>query len=98
MIAHLVLFRLRPGVAGDDPRLRAVAAAMDRLPGLIPQIRSWEHGPNRTPDAQAWDWALRALFDDEAALHAYFEHPAHLPVLGQWEALADLAFCDIELP
>jgi hypothetical protein len=98
VIAHLVLFKLKTGVAADDPRLGAVVGAMDTLPRLIPQIRGWEHGPNRTPDAQACDYGLRALFDDESALHAYFDHPAHLPVLRQWEELADLVFCDFDLP
>ena len=32
MIAHLVLFRLKPGVARADPRLARVTAAMAGLP------------------------------------------------------------------
>jgi hypothetical protein len=97
MIAHLVLFRLKPGVARGDPRLERVTAAMAGLPAQIALIRGWEHGFNLTPDAQAWDYALRALFDDEADLHAYFDHSAHLPVLDQWGAISDLAFCDFPL-
>jgi hypothetical protein len=97
MIAHLVLFRLKPGVARADPRLARVTAAMAGLPAQIPLIRGWEHGFNLTSDAQAWDYALRALFDEETDLHAYFEHPAHLPVLEQWDAISDVAFCDFAL-
>jgi len=97
MIAHLVLFRLKPGVARDDPRVARVTAEMARLPAQIPSIRGWEHGFNLTPDTQAWDYGLRALFDGEADLHAYFDHPAHLPVLDQWDAISDLAFCDFAL-
>lgn len=93
----MVLFRLKPGVARDDPRLTRVTAAMAGLPAQVPQIRTWEHGFNLTPDAQAWDYALRAQFDGEADLHAYFDHPAHLPVLEQWDAISELAFCDISL-
>jgi hypothetical protein len=95
VINHLVLFRFKPGVSRQDPRVAAVVAAMDELPGKINLIRAWDHGYNRTEDADAWDYGLRAGFASEADLHAYFGHPAHLPVLEQWNAIADLAFADI---
>jgi len=95
MIQHLVLFRLRAGVTPDDPRLRAVARAMDELPSQIPVIQGWQHGRNLTPDAEAWDYGLCAMFDNQEDLHAYFEHPAHQPVLAAWNEIATLAFVDI---
>ncbi len=94
MIAHLVLFRFRPGFDQRHPRVAALHAAMRELPTQIPQIRAWTHGFNVTEDAQAWDYALHSAFDNEADLHAYFVHPAHLPLLTQWEAVAELAFAD----
>lgn len=97
MIAHLVLFRLKPGVRREDPRVRRWVAAMVALPGSIGSIRGWEHGWNETADEQAWeawDYGLRALFDDREALEAYFAHPAHQPLLAQWEEIGELAFCD----
>lgn len=97
MIAHLVLFKFRPDVARDDERVRSAVEGLANLPAAMPSIRGWEHGFNLTADAQAWDYGLRALFDGEADLHAYFDHPGHLPVLALWEAIADLSFCDFEL-
>jgi hypothetical protein len=97
MISHLVLFRFKPGIGRNDVRVHAAAQAMAGLPAAIPTIRGWEHGFNITSDVQAWDYGLRAAFDCEVDLHAYFEHPAHLPVLAQWEAIAELSFCDLEL-
>ena len=105
MIQHLVLFKLKRGVEWDDPRVGGVIAAMDALPLQVGTIRAWEHGFNVTekPEegdyspVQARDYALRAVFDDEIALHGYFEHPAHLPVVEAWEEIADLAYCDIEV-
>ncbi len=94
MIVHLVLFKLKPGVGADDPRLKSRLAAMAELPRHIPFIRGWEHGANLTEDAEAWDYGLRATFDNEADLYAYFEHPAHLPVLEAWNEIATLAFAD----
>lgn len=94
MIAHLVLFKLKPGVSKTDPRIPVVIAAMNGLPEQTTWIRGWEHGPNQTEDVLAWDYGLRALFDNEHDLHAYFEDAQHLLVLRQWEAICDLVFCD----
>ena len=96
MISHLVLFKFKARVARDDERVERVVAAMAGLPLRIAQIRGWEHGFNLTADAQAWDYGLRAVFDDEADLRAYFEHPAHLPVLEQWQEISELVFADFE--
>ncbi|MFN6961225.1 MAG: Dabb family protein [Rhodocyclaceae bacterium] len=95
MITHLVLFKLKPGIPADDPRIEAVCAAMAALPRQIPVIRSWQFGSNLTSDAEAWDFGLIATFAREADLYAYFEHPAHLPVLAQWNEIATLAFADL---
>jgi hypothetical protein len=94
MIVHLVLFKLKPGIEANDARLARLAAEMDALRGKIPQVRDWEHGPNRTRDADAWDYGLRATFESEADLYQYFEHPAHQPVLEAWNEIASLAFAD----
>ena len=94
MIAHLVLFKLHSGIRRDDSRLLRVIEATSQLPSQIPQLRSFHHGPNVTPDPQAWDYAVHAVFEDEEALLAYFEHPAHVPVVSQWEEISEFAFCD----
>ncbi len=97
MIAHLVLFRFKPGVTRDDARVAALVGELNGLPGKISAIKSWEHGFNLTADADAWDYGLRAVFAGEADLHAYFDHPAHLPVVEQCLAIADLAFADFKI-
>lgn len=97
MIAHLVLFRLDPGVARDDARVARFVTAMGELPAQIPFIRGWQHGYNDTADALAWDYGLRALFDNREDLAAYFDHPAHLPVVALWRGIGSVAFCDFEV-
>jgi hypothetical protein len=97
MISHVVLFHLKQGISPNDERVAEVVAGMRALPLRIDFIRGWEHGFNRTEDAQAWSYGLRALFDNESDLHTYFSHSDHLVVLRQWEAIADLAFCDYEV-
>jgi len=97
MIAHLVLFKFKGGIAVGDERVERVVAGMRELPARIPLIRTWEHGFNVTPDAQAWDYGLRATFASAVDLDAYFEHAAHVLVLRQWEEISDLVFCDFPL-
>lgn len=96
MITHLVLFRLKSGVALDDARIETLQAAMAKLPRQIASIRQWDFGANTTADSEAWDFGLSAGFDTREALHAYFEHPAHLPVLELWNDVAEIAFADFE--
>ena len=96
MIVHLVLFKLKPGVAANDPRLASLVAEMNELPKRIPLIKGWEHGPNLISDAKAWSYGLRALFETEADLYAYFGHPAHVPVVEHWNEIAMLAFVDFK--
>lgn len=97
MIVHVVMFRFKAGVSRQDARIEAVAKAMDALPAQIPLIRSWHHGFNVTQDPLAWDYGLEAVFNSQADLHAYFDHPAHLPVIERWDEIADLGFADFEV-
>ena len=97
MIVHVVLFKFKPGVARGDARLDAIVKAMDALPGQIPLIRSWHHGFNITQDSLAWDYGLEAVFNSEADLKEYFEHPAHLPVVEAWDKVATLSFSDFKV-
>jgi Stress responsive A/B Barrel Domain len=94
VIVHLVMFRFKPGVSRQDARVVAVAKAMEDLPKQIPVIRSWHHGFNMSEDVLAWDYGLQAVFNSEADLQTYFEHPAHLPVLELWDEIATLGFTD----
>jgi hypothetical protein len=97
VILHLVMFRLKVGVTREDARVAAIVDAMDALPAQLPLIKGWQHGFNMTEDPQAWDYGLHALFDNEADLHAYFDHPAHLPVVEAWDEIAVLAFTDFRI-
>jgi len=95
MISHVVLFKFLPGVSVESEAIQAFHAAMQELPGRIDLIRGWRCGFNETADAEAADYVLVAEFEDQAALYAYFEHPAHVAVLKSLEGLATLVFGDI---
>ncbi|HEX5126452.1 MAG TPA: Dabb family protein [Rhodocyclaceae bacterium] len=95
MITHLVQFRFKAGFDADSAEVQQAHRAMTTLQQEVPGIRSWQYGFNATPDSQAWDYGLCASFDDEQALFAYFEHPAHLAVVAQWNKVAELGFVDL---
>ena len=97
MITHVVLLKLKPGVAVDSVAAQEAHAAMAGLPARVPEIAGWQCGFNMSPDeVSGWDYVLVPSFADRAALDAYFVHPEHLKVVALWEPIAELAFGDLE--
>lgn len=75
MFRHVVMFRWTEGL--EPGHGAAVAAALDRLPDLIPEIRGYRHGPDVGLNPGTFDYALVAEFDDAAGYLAYRDHPDH---------------------
>ncbi len=96
MVTHVVLFRFLDGMTRDEPAVQAMHSALQKLPGLIDEIRDWQCGFNTTPDAQAWDYVLVATFRSREDLHAYFGHPAHEEALKMVDKVAEIRFGDID--
>jgi len=79
MILHIVLFKWKDGVS--EAQIRALDAAMAKLPAAIPQVKSLHWGSDvRFRDGNA-DWGLAALFEDQAGWQAYQVHPEHQAVV-----------------
>jgi hypothetical protein len=78
VIRHVVTWKL----ADEDAARRReqameVARRLNRLDGVVPQLRSISAGANSVyPDAN-WDVTLIADFDSVEALEQYQVHPAH---------------------
>jgi len=94
MIAHVVLFRLKPGLA-DEAR-DELATALSRAAHEIPSIRRVRVGSRLTlgrayEQLMTTDYSFAAIleFDDLTTLKAYLDHPLH-------ERLADRFFACIE--
>ena len=82
MIAHVVLFRLKPHLADDD-RSR-LADAWSHAVREIPSIRRAQIGPRLRHGRpyelmMSADYPYAAIleFDDVAGLKAYLDHPVH---------------------
>ncbi len=97
-IVHLVLFKLKPGVAKDDPRVAAAMAELASLRSCVPGILDWEVGSNFTERPIASDFALYSTFGSRDALAAYVPHPAHQAFVAKMREIADWTLADYERP
>ena len=80
MIRHIVMFRWSE--PQTDDQLRELGAALDSLPGQIPEILSYQHGADLGLAATNLDYAVTGTFADEAGLAVYREHPVHLQMIA----------------
>lgn len=80
MIRHIVTFRWTEPRADDE--LGELGVALDALPGQIPEILSYQHGPDLGLAATNLDYAVTGTFADEASFVAYRDHPAHLQAIA----------------
>ncbi|WP_150307167.1 Dabb family protein [Planctomonas psychrotolerans] len=82
-IRHVVSWKLTATDADTNREHReTITAALESLPALIPEIRSFTIGSNVVESDAAYDLVLIADYDDEAALDAYIVHPEHERVRG----------------
>jgi hypothetical protein len=81
MLRHVVLFRWTDDTTTDD--VEQIRAGLSSLPAVIPQIRSYTHGPDLRVGESTWDYGIVAEFDDPAAWEAYDVHPEHSRVRAE---------------
>ncbi len=79
MIKHIVLWKLK-GSEQEKPAIKQ--RAKDGLEGLVGKIDGLRSAAVYTQliGANGADMMLESVFEDEAALRRYKEHPAHLAV------------------
>src|SRR3954468_24457644 len=94
MFRHVVLMRWKDSATADQKR--AAREGLATLPGLIPELRSYQVGEDAgiTPQGNS-DMAIVADFDDVDAFLVYRDHPAHQDVITRlirpiFESLAAL--------
>ncbi len=96
MIRHIVLFKVKDGVAKGDGEVVRAFEALRALEGVIPQIREWQMGENFSARPLAVDFALLSSFDTVEDLGAYIDHEAHRDVVGLLREVCTWQVCDFE--
>ncbi len=84
MIRHVVLLKWNEGV--DAAHIAATKAALDRLPGLIAQIVSYQNGADLRAAPTNYDYAVTAEFASSEDFILYRDHPAHQEVVQTYLA------------
>lgn len=78
MIRHVVLWKLAASDVGTKAAdSSTIAAELQGLVSLIPEITSLSVATNAVDVEGNWDVCLVADYADEAALRTYIEHPEH---------------------
>jgi hypothetical protein len=99
MIRHIVAWRLKAEDAEGKARATAeIAAALEGLQPLIPEIKAIRVSPNVAYFGDNFDVVLIADYESVADLEAYQVHPDHqLAVAIVRERVSARACVDIEL-
>lgn len=87
MIKHVVVMKFKPGVSEAD--IMQLEQGLDRLPGAIPEILSYDFGRDIVHSPRSFDFALVSSFTDMNALQRYQGHPEHMKVLELVRSLCD---------
>jgi hypothetical protein len=76
-VRHVVVFRFKPDASPD--KIQQITAAFAALKDQIPNVLSFEHGVNNSPEKlnQGFTHVYQLTFTNAAARDAYLVHPAH---------------------
>jgi hypothetical protein len=76
-VRHVVVFRFKPDASPD--KIRRITEAFAALKDQIPEVLTFEHGVNNSPEKlnQGFTHVYQLTFTSAAARDAYLVHPAH---------------------
>ena len=97
MFRHVVMMRWSPEATAEQRQ--AAADAVRRLPGLIPEIRSYAVGSDAGVNDGNHDFVVVGDFDDVAGYLVYRDHPDHTAAIREYIApiLAERAAIQYEI-
>lgn len=87
MIVHIVAWKYREETSQETRREHI--AKLKALPGVIPDILSFEIGGDILKLERSYDTGLVARFSDLGALEAYTNHPEHQKVASLGKLIAE---------
>ena len=80
MLTHIVCWKYKPETTSEQ--CEEHIAKLRALPGVIPDIESFEVGADILKLERSFDTGLVAIYPDRAALDFYTDHPEHLKVVA----------------
>lgn len=78
---HVVMFTWTDDVSEEQQR--TLVERLSALPGLIPEIRAYDFGPDAGVNPGNRDFVVVADFDDRAGYLTYRDHPSHRAVIEE---------------
>lgn len=81
MLRHVVMFRWAGDV--DDEHVATVTAALDELPGQIPEIVHYRHGRDVGVNAGNYDYVVVGDFASVDDYVVYRDHPVHSGLIAR---------------
>ena len=78
---HCVMFRWTDAV--DSDHIGRIAAGLDTMPGLIPEIKRYRHGRDAGVNAGNYDYVVVGEFDDVDGYLTYRDHPDHQAFIAE---------------
>jgi hypothetical protein len=81
VLRHIAMFRFVPDTTADQ--VRHLAEGLRQLPGQIPEIRSYEVGPDAGLREGNWEFAVVADFDNVDDWRTYVDHAAHQQAIAE---------------
>ena len=82
MLKHIVMWKLKEFAEGKTKAENAqiMKESLERLIGIVPEIKSLQVGINEKDSEMAYDAVLISTFEDADALARYKVHPEHVKV------------------
>lgn len=82
MLKHVVMWKLKDFAEGKSKaeNARFMKENLEKLMGVVPQLKSAEVGINVKDSEMAYDAVLISEFENEADLAAYKVHPEHVKI------------------
>ena len=87
MLTHIVCWKYKPETTSEQREEHI--AKLRALPGVIPDIESFEVGADILKLERSFDTGLVAIYPDRAALDFYTDHPEHQKVAAFGKQIAD---------
>jgi Stress responsive A/B Barrel Domain len=102
VVAHVVLFELRPGLTADDRQrfTTGFTRALETIPSVrrVTVGRRTSLGASYEKAGERFEYLAVLDFDDESGLRQYLEHPAHAELAALfWACTARTLVSDFQL-